>query len=165
MAAAAAERPPPTQPPPPHGERPRHNFAPASGRDTAVFGASMPGCADPLPPPGSVGPAAVAEWASFVRARGVTDVVILLGDDELACYAPPGLAEGCRAEGLAPHLLRARAPGAAAKIMAVLDECAAYGLSFEEATAEVEAYAAAAGVQRRVPSWERFRWFVSGEGW
>lgn len=56
-----------------------------------------------------MGPADVAQWATFMRQRGVTDVVVLLGDDELASmFAAPGLAEMYKVKGFTPHLLRAR---------------------------------------------------------
>ncbi|KAI8476374.1 MAG: hypothetical protein J3K34DRAFT_401169 [Monoraphidium minutum] len=106
------------------------NFAAASGRPTegAVNGCCMPGFSDPLPAPGSVGAAQVAEWAAFMRSRGVTDAVVLLGGDELASYfAPPGLAALYRAEGITPHLLQARAPGAHSGIMAVFGAVDASG--------------------------------------
>lgn len=177
----------------PSGERAKapFNFSPASSRDSVVHGCSMPG--NNKSTPGPAGAAEVTEWATFMRPRGITDVVVLLGDDELAdSFSPPGLEAMYRAEGFTPHMHRVRSPGAHGKIMAVFDAAAAagrkavthcsggsgrvgtvltawlahrYGLPPAEAGAEVEAAAAAAGADRFAPKAARFEEFVSGKGW
>ena len=63
------------------------NFGPASTLDDTVYGACRPGGA----PEGGVRipDAEVAAWAAAVSARGVTRVVSLLDDAELASYDTP----------------------------------------------------------------------------
>jgi hypothetical protein len=89
---------------------PLYNFAPASARDAAVYGCCMPGYDANAgePAPGSIAVAAAAPQLEFLKAQGITDAVVLLGDDELALYAPPGLSGMYQAAGITPHLLRAR---------------------------------------------------------
>ena len=69
----------------------QYNFGAASSRDTTVFGACRPGGAggDEQTPAGSLGDAAVAEWAAAMKAQGITRVVSLLDDVELTAYATP----------------------------------------------------------------------------
>lgn len=65
----------------------RFNFGAASSRDALAYGALRPGKqANAKEEPGSVTDAEVAEWVGFMRARGITRVLSLLGDDEVAWY-------------------------------------------------------------------------------
>jgi hypothetical protein len=67
----------------------------------------MPGFNDPLPSHGAVGPTDAAAWASYMRAQGVDEVVILLGEDELTMFSPP-LPDMYSANGFKPNHIPAK---------------------------------------------------------
>lgn len=153
----------------------------------------MPGFADPLQRV-ALGEALPA-WAAFMRAQGVTKVVVLLGEDELEdLYPEPGLLAAYEAAGFKAFHERARAPGACQRINrllaaadgapgagrvvvhctggchrvgAVLSGWIAHrhGLGPAEAAQLMARYALERGVNREAPTLERLASYMSGAGW
>ncbi len=62
-----------------------HNFAPASPFDAIVYGAERPGYGESKPG------ATIRAWVDFMQERGIQRVVCLLGEEQLAYYAPISL--------------------------------------------------------------------------
>merc|ERR1719254_298879 len=58
-----------------------HNFGPASTRDETLFTSERPG-GDP-DEDGEIKDTTVVEWINFMKGREITDVLLLLDDNEL----------------------------------------------------------------------------------
>lgn len=59
------------------------NFGPASERDCVLYTAERPGGDDPSAN-------AIDQWTAFVKTKGITDVLVLLDDNELEPYDNDG---------------------------------------------------------------------------
>ncbi|KAF8065546.1 hypothetical protein HT031_003147 [Scenedesmus sp. PABB004] len=157
------------------------NLAPTAEDEQEVWGAARPGarqqrCYDDAVAV-NVTPAEVEEWVGAVKAVGVSRVVSMLSDSELATYEQPLPAALAAAFPQGYVNVDAKAPGAAAEIMAALRAaraagdrvlvhcwggggrtglvqaawlCAERGFSPEAAAEAVTAYGAARGCSRRV---------------
>jgi protein tyrosine phosphatase (PTP) superfamily phosphohydrolase (DUF442 family) len=154
----------------------RHNFGPASSRDSVVFTCERPGgetrSGDKIQTLEKV-----REWKNFMSHldRNIQHVMILLGDDELSDYDEPGLVQAYKAVGVQIHHIPFASEKSFSKIMTVLDQVAEkkerivihcthgmgrsgrvaagwiahkYGLSPEDATEEALAAARQFGVER-----------------
>ena len=64
-----------------------------------VYGSERPGNAEELNKSAAISPAAVEEWATFMKAQGITRVLCLLNDEELGFYQEPGYVEGLKKAG------------------------------------------------------------------
>mmetsp|Transcript_16570 Transcript_16570/g.36802 ORF Transcript_16570/g.36802 Transcript_16570/m.36802 type:complete len:112 (+) Transcript_16570:156-491(+) len=69
---------------------------------SVLFTSERPG-GDPPSEDAIIPAATVVEWVDFMKARGITDVLVLLDDNELDIYEPPGLLRMYEQEGLAIH--------------------------------------------------------------
>lgn len=96
-----------------------HNFGPASHRDSLLFTAERPG-GDPPSEDAVIRAATVAEWVDFMKARGITDVLVLLDDNELDIYESPGLLCTYEQEGLAVHRAPMGEAGASDRVMGII---------------------------------------------
>ena len=151
-----------------------YNFGPASSRDAVVFSAERPGN-DPDSKTTPVSNEQVAEWCNFMKEQGVTNVVVLLDDNEFGIYKDGKLLDIYVANGMR-YLWQSMDEGNASdKIYdfirdvqanggKVVTHCTGgigrcgrvaagwlvceYGLSAEEATAETLAQAKRSGVTR-----------------
>ncbi len=73
---------PPTHPP----DTAKFNLAPASSRDSVVYGSFRPGFSPETEKADSVEDSAVAEWAEGLKAQGIKRIVCLLKEEELKYY-------------------------------------------------------------------------------
>lgn len=96
-----------------------HNFGPASYRDEILFTCERPG-GDPPSPDALIPASTVKEWANFMKSKGITDVLILLEDEELNNYESPGLLELYKQEGLRAHREPMGKPGVSTRIKEVI---------------------------------------------
>jgi len=95
------------------------NYGPASGRDAIVHTCERPGADDAFNRPNGIPPAAVQEWVQFMRDKGVTRVLTLLDDNELAFFATP-LFETYAAEGFVWSHVPMGSPDAKQRVMDAL---------------------------------------------
>lgn len=143
-----------------------YNFGPASNRDTVLFTAERPGHTEDKS--ATISDDSVREWIAFMRSQSIDHVLSLLDDNELAAYEPSGLVELYRRGGLQCTVQPMRDPMACENILSLLSAAEAsgqrvvshctggigrcgrvaagwlvhrYGLTPEEATAEVLATA------------------------
>jgi hypothetical protein len=70
--------------------RATYNFGPASSRDTIVYSAERPGN-DPDSKTTRVNNEQVMDWIKFMKNQGVTNVIVLLDENEFDIYDYPGL--------------------------------------------------------------------------
>ena len=64
----------------------KYNFAPASGRDSLVYGSFRPGFSEATEKEGAVDDSEVAQWATDLQANGIKRVVCLLKEEETKYY-------------------------------------------------------------------------------
>lgn len=104
-----------------------HNFGPVSNRDNIVFTSERPG-GDPVDKTTKIPTLTVVEpWVKYMTTtappdRAIKHVIILLGDDELADYEPPGLISAYEAAGIVPYHIPMSANDSHKAILAKLDE-------------------------------------------
>mmetsp|Transcript_27401 Transcript_27401/g.45675 ORF Transcript_27401/g.45675 Transcript_27401/m.45675 type:complete len:229 (-) Transcript_27401:122-808(-) len=108
------------------------NFGPASSRDEILYSCERPdkphgitANGDGLP--GSIPVSAITEWAEFMRARQVKRVLILLDENEVAMYAPPGLLVTYRTLGFIATHVPMGDPDAVSRVMAAISDAEAAG--------------------------------------
>ncbi|WIA16469.1 hypothetical protein OEZ85_013153 [Tetradesmus obliquus] len=156
------------------------NLGPTTAEESMVYGAARPGAKQQrcYTPELRVTADEVAEWVDAIKAVGVTRVVSMLSDSELATYAEPLPAAMEAAFGAGKYInINAKAPEGPAEILKALQAAtaagdkvvvhcwggggrtgiaqAAYlmaskGMSAEEAAEAVASYAKAHGLSRRV---------------
>ena len=97
-----------------------YNFGPASTHDEIVFTSERPG-GDP-DEDGEIKDATVVKWVNFMKDKGITDVLILLEDNELETYESPGLMKMYEREGLVQHRAPMGKPGACDTAMSVIND-------------------------------------------
>lgn len=103
-----------------------YNFGPASPLDSVMHSAERPG--NPPEKDGRVSPEDVQEWINYVRdTQGVTNVIALLDEDEMAIYEEPGLQKMMVQNGMKFHIRPMGEEGAPEKIMSLIDEAEARG--------------------------------------
>lgn len=152
-----------------------YNFGPASSRDSTVFSAERPGN-DPDCKTTKVSNEQVTDWINFMKDQGVTNVIVLLDDNEFGIYDDqPGLLNIYEQQGMRYLWQSMDEPNASDKIYSfvrnvqesggkVVTHCTGgigrcgrvaagwlvceYGLSPEEATAETLKQAKSSGVTR-----------------
>ena len=64
-----------------------------------MYGSERPGNAEELSKYAAISPADVEEWATFMKAQGISRVLCLHNDEELGFYQEPGYVEGLRKAG------------------------------------------------------------------
>ena len=104
----------------------RYNFGRASPLDSVMHSAERPG--NPPEKDGRVSPEDVQEWINYMRdEQGVTNVIALLDEDEMAIYEEPGLQKMMAQNGMNFHVRPMGEEGAPEKIMSLIDEAEARG--------------------------------------
>lgn len=78
---------------------PQFNFAPASTRDSLVFGAERPGADSKFDVPDSITPTVVNEWLDFMKKHDIKHIISLLNDGELQFFQSPGYLAAAKAKG------------------------------------------------------------------
>ena len=101
----------------PEGIAPCHNFGPASKRDQILFTAERPGNAVS---DNKVPSEIVAEWISFMKDKGITQILVLLDSNEMDVYPDPGLVGMYQAFGMEPHVIPMKSDGSYTRIMEIL---------------------------------------------
>lgn len=98
------------------------NFGPASSRDSILFTAARPG--NPKDDKWEQIPdSKVWEWIEYMKTeKKITHVLVLLDDNELESYLPSGLENLYHQAGLKCTIQPMKAPDAAQKIFALLDQ-------------------------------------------
>lgn len=151
-----------------------YNFGPASSRDSIVYSAERPGN-DPDSKTTRVNNEQVMDWINFMKNQGVTNVIVLLDDNEFDIYDYPGLLDIYKQQGISYIWQSMDEPNASKKIYSfvnnvkkmggkVVTHCTGgigrcgrvaagwlvceYGLSPEQATKETLLHAQISGVTR-----------------
>lgn len=100
-----------------------HNFGPCTiKRDDILFTCQRPGTDPKEKGKGVVPKEDVNKWLTFMKGNGITDVLVLLDENELEVYPDPGLLELYKAGGINPHLTPLSPDGAYNQIMDILRE-------------------------------------------
>lgn len=102
-----------------------HNFGRASPLDSVMHSAERPG--NPPEKDGIVGTAEVQEWIDFIKGQGVTNVIALLEEKELAIYEEPGLQKMMSDNGMKWHRIGMGSDGAPKEILTLIEEAEARG--------------------------------------
>jgi hypothetical protein len=68
----------------------KYNFAPASSRDSLVYGAERPGAASEYDKPDAISVDIIHDWANFMKENKIKRVISLLNDDEYNFFQSPG---------------------------------------------------------------------------
>eukprot|EP00567_Pseudictyota_dubia_P011458 CAMPEP_0197444898 /NCGR_PEP_ID=MMETSP1175-20131217/10246_1 /TAXON_ID=1003142 /ORGANISM="Triceratium dubium, Strain CCMP147" /LENGTH=202 /DNA_ID=CAMNT_0042975763 /DNA_START=41 /DNA_END=649 /DNA_ORIENTATION=- len=96
-----------------------HNFGPASPLDETVYTSERPG-GDPEGD-ARISTVTVQDWIQFMKARGISAVLILLDDNELECYESPGLVKQYQDAGLTVHHTPLSEAGSSEKVRVILE--------------------------------------------
>lgn len=96
-----------------------HNFGPASHRDSVLFTSERPG-GDPQSGVAVISASTVQEWIDFMKGKGITDVLVLLDNNELEIYESPGLLAIYEKEGLTAHRAPMGEAGACERVMRII---------------------------------------------
>jgi hypothetical protein len=100
-----------------------HNFGPCStNRDQILFTCQCPGTNPKEKRKGVVPKEEVDEWLVFMKSQGITDVLVLMDENELEIYEDPGLLELYKAGGIEPHLTPMGPEGAYDQIMGIIKD-------------------------------------------
>lgn len=75
------------------GEAVPFNFSAASSRDEILYASEIPAAmsGNQLPEAGSITEEMVLPWITHMQSKGIARVILLVDDNELKWYAPPGL--------------------------------------------------------------------------
>eukprot|EP00978_Attheya_sp_CCMP212_P013414 scaffold33712_cov57-Attheya_sp.AAC.5 len=103
-----------------------HNFGPASPRDQTVFTCERPG-GEPADPTAQIPTSVVRNWIVCMKEKGIQHVLILLDDNELECYEPPGLLSLYTDAGLTVHRTPMGEKGASQRVQTILSAAESSG--------------------------------------
>mmetsp|Transcript_1541 Transcript_1541/g.2194 ORF Transcript_1541/g.2194 Transcript_1541/m.2194 type:complete len:191 (-) Transcript_1541:299-871(-) len=103
-----------------------HNFGPASPRDEILFTSERPG-GDPGDDGDKISSSTVKDWVEFMKSMGIKHVLILLDDNELDIYEPPGLLDLYAENGLMFHRNPMGEDGASSRAIQTIRDVEAAG--------------------------------------
>lgn len=103
-----------------------YNFGPASFRDSVFYTSERPG-GDPTGQAKIPSSTVVPKFIAFMKDHNINHVIVLLDENELDVYEPPGLLELYRLGNMEVHFIPASSEHASLKIMKVLEEIESRG--------------------------------------
>eukprot|EP00980_Cylindrotheca_fusiformis_P030207 scaffold24535_cov186-Cylindrotheca_fusiformis.AAC.1 len=101
----------------PRNPESRHNFGPISFREHTLFTAERPG----HPGKDGVPTSIVEDWVTFIKSKGISNVLIIMEDDEFGVYEVD-LKRFYEAAGLTVYHIPFSSPDSYNKTMSLIEE-------------------------------------------